>query len=304
SLLHDRRRLAYAILLIIILIFPFLPTVGTIKITLSWCTVLSGIIILILHYLYFKSEYQQLNIYYIQRICLILAIIDNYFVHYLLIRSLLIHILSWILLIISCLLPFFSLSIYRLKRLIIIFTSILTIYILLSTQYESLFVLFLCLLMLTWIITYEQQQQQEENIRLFTFQSLLFIFLAFFGTGNFASINSFDPSNVYCFLTIFNPFIMSFIIIFKCILPILIVTCATAYIIKNPNMIKNFRLYTLIICDLLAIELFFLIKTQGSWLDIGESISRYVILMAMIVILTAFHFLSSLLLKKELHLPS
>ncbi|CAF4858460.1 unnamed protein product [Rotaria sp. Silwood1] len=304
SLLHDRRRLAYAILLIIILIFPFLPTVGTIKITLSWCTVLSGIIILILHYLYFKSEYQQLNIYYIQRICLILAIIDNYFVHYLLIRSLLIHILSWILLIISCLLPFFSSSIYRLKRLIIIFTSILTIYILLSTQYESLFVLFLCLLMLTWIITYEQQQQQEENIRLFTFQSLLFIFLAFFGTGNFASINSFDPSNVYCFLTIFNPFIMSFIIIFKCILPILIVTCATAYIIKNPNMIKNFRLYTLIICDLLAIELFFLIKTQGSWLDIGESISRYVILMAMIVILTAFHFLSSLLLKKELHLPS
>ncbi|CAF4701902.1 unnamed protein product, partial [Rotaria sp. Silwood2] len=237
SLLHDRRRLAYGILLIIILIFPFLPTVGTIKITLSWCTVLSGIIILILHYLYFKSESHQLYIYYIQRICLILAIINNYFVHYLSIRSSLIHILSWIILIISCFLPFFSSSIYRLKRLIIIYTSILTIYILLSTQYESLFVLFLCLLMLTWIITYEQQG----NIRLFTFQSLLFIFLAFFGTGNFASINSFDPSIVYCFLTIFNPFLMSSVIIFKCILPILIVTCATAYVIKNPDMIKNFR---------------------------------------------------------------
>ncbi|CAF3587279.1 unnamed protein product, partial [Rotaria sp. Silwood2] len=299
SLLHDRRRLAYGILLIIILIFPFLPTVGTIKITLSWCTVLSGIIILILHYLYFKSESHQLYIYYIQRICLILAIINNYFVHYLSIRSSLIHILSWIILIISCFLPFFSSSIYRLKRLIIIYTSILTIYILLSTQYESLFVLFLCLLMLTWIITYEQQG----NIRLFTFQSLLFIFLAFFGTGNFASINSFDPSIVYCFLTIFNPFLMGSVIIFKCILPILIVTCATAYVIKNPDMIKNFRLYTLIICDLLALELFFFIKTEGSWLDIGESISRYVILMAMIVILTTFHFLASLLLKKELYLP-
>ncbi|CAF4173269.1 unnamed protein product, partial [Rotaria sordida] len=57
-------------------------------------------------------------------------------------------------------------------------------------------------------------------------------------------------------------------------------------------MIKNFRLYTLIICDLLALELFFFIKTEGSWLDIGESISRYVILMAMIVILIAFHFLA------------
>ncbi|CAF3389979.1 unnamed protein product [Rotaria socialis] len=296
SLLHDRRRLAYGILLLIILIFPFLPTVGTIKTTLSWCTLLTGMITLTLHYLYFKFESHQLYIYSIQRTCLIVAMTDNYFVHHLSIRSPLIHLASWIILIISCFLPFLSSSKYRLKRLIIILTSILTIYILLSTQYESLFVLILCLLMLTWIITYEEQ---KENIQLFTFQSLLFILLAFFGTGNFASINSFDPSNVYCFLTIFNPFLMSCIILIKCILPILIVTCATAYVIKNPDMIKYFRLYTLIICDLLALELFFFIKTEGSWLQIGESISRYVILMAMIVILSGFHFLASLLLQKE-----
>ncbi len=178
-----------------------------------------------------------------------------------------------------------------------IYTSILTIYILLSTQYESLFVLCLCILMLTWILTSEQQTQ--ENIWLLTFQSLLFILLAFFGTGNFASVNSFDPSNVYCFLTIFNPFLMGSIIIFKCILPILVVNCATAYMIKNPDMIRYFRLYTLILCDILALELFFVIKTEGSWLQIGESISRYVILMAMIVIISAFHFLASLLLNNE-----
>jgi phosphatidylinositol glycan class N len=151
--------------------------------------------------------------------------------------------------------------------------------------------------MLTWILTSEQQTQ--ENIWLLTFQSLLFILLAFFGTGNFASVNSFDPSNVYCFLTIFNPFLMGSIIIFKCILPILVVNCATAYMIKNPDMIRYFRLYTLILCDILALELFFVIKTEGSWLQIGESISRYVILMAMIVIISAFHFLASLLLNNE-----
>jgi phosphatidylinositol glycan class N len=152
--------------------------------------------------------------------------------------------------------------------------------------------------MLTWILTSEQQ----ENILLLTFQSLLFILLAFFGTGNFASINSFDPSIVYCFLTIFNPFLMSFVILFKCILPILIVNCATAYVIKNQDMIRYFRLYTLILCDILALELFFVIKTEGSWLQIGESISRYVILMTMIVIIIIFHFLASLLLNKELNL--
>jgi len=300
SFIHDRRRLTYGILLLIILIFPFLPTLGTIKITLSWCTVLSGVLTLIFHYLYFKSESQQFLIYRIQRICLIVAIIDNFLVHHLLIRSSLIHILSWIILIISCLLPFFSLAKYRLKRLVIILTSILTIYTLLSTQYEALFVVCLCSLMLAWILTSEQQQQQE-NIWLFTFQSLLFTLVAFFGTGNFASVNSFDPSVVYCFLTIFNPFLMGSVILFKCILPILIVNCATAYVIKNPDIIKYFRLYTLIICDLLALELFFVIKTEGSWLQIGESISRYVILMTMIVILTVFHFLASLLLSKEVN---
>jgi phosphatidylinositol glycan class N len=152
--------------------------------------------------------------------------------------------------------------------------------------------------MLTWVLTSEQQQG---NIWLLTFQSLLFILLAFFGTGNFASVNSFDPSIVYCFLTIFNPFLMGFVILFKYILPILIVNCATAYVIKNLDMIRYFRLYMLILCDLLALELFFVIKTEGSWLQIGESISRYVILMTMIVIVTIFHFLASLLLNKELN---
>ena len=232
--------------------------------------------------------------------CLLLAVIDNFLVHNLALRSSLIHLLSWIILIISCFLPFLSSSRYRLKRLIIIFTSILTIYILLSTQYESIFILCLCLLMLTWILTDEYQQQLKTNIHLFTFQSLLFILLAFFGTGNFASINSFDPSIVYCFVTIFNPFLMAVVILFKCTLPILIVNCATTYIMRNSDLIKGYRLYMLIICDLLALELFFFIKTEGSWLQIGESISRYVILMVMIVILTAFHFLASLLLKKDL----
>lgn len=281
----------------IILIFPFLPTLGTIKITLTWCTILSGAITLIFHYLYFKSERSLL--YHLQRLCLLLAIVDNYLIHSIGFRSSLIHLLSWILLFSSSFLPFCSSAKHRLKRLVIIYTSILTIYILLSTQYESLFVLCLCALMLTWILTSEQQN--EETIWLTTFQSLFFILLAFFGTGNFASVNSFDPANVYCFLTVFNPFLMGAIILFKYILPILIVNCATAYVIKNSEMLQSFRLYTLILCDVLAFEFFFAIRTEGSWLQIGESISRYVILMAMIVIIIGFHFLASLLLTKEFH---
>ena len=88
-------------------------------------------------------------------------------------------------------------------------------------------------------------------------------------------------------------------ILLKCILPILVVNCATASILRTPQINRTFRLYTLILCDILALEFFFAIRTEGSWLQIGESISRYVILMAMIVILLAFQSLAGLLLTTQ-----
>jgi len=38
---------------------------------------------------------------------------------------------------------------------------------------------------------------------------------AFFGTGNIASINSFDPSSVLCFVTVFSPFVMGALMLWK-----------------------------------------------------------------------------------------
>lgn len=46
-------------------------------------------------------------------------------------------------------------------------------------------------------------------------QQILLITVAFFGTGNIASINSFDPMSVMCFLTIFNPFVMGALMMLK-----------------------------------------------------------------------------------------
>lgn len=289
----------YVILLIIIAIFPFLPTLGSVKeISSIVSTLFAGILILIFYYLYFLNNNRSnlLMINRIQFVCLAFAIMNNALVHHFLIRSTWIHITSWILLIISCVLPLLSPPVQRLKRLILVYSSILNIYILLSTQYEALFVLTLSALMLSWIITHERQDNQ---LHLFTCQTILFILLAFFGTGNFASVNSFDPSVVYCFLTVFNPFLMGAVILFKCILPILLVNCATAYIIRTNASIRTFRLYSLILCDLLALELFFAIQTEGSWLDIGQSISRYVILMLMIVILMLFQYLAGFLLSYQ-----
>jgi hypothetical protein len=62
----------------------------------------------------------------------------------------------------------------------------------------------------------------EEDAENFNWQNVFRVYLlvfhlliAFFGTGNMASINSFDPVSVYCFLTVFNPIVMGIMLFLK-----------------------------------------------------------------------------------------
>jgi len=48
---------------------------------------------------------------------------------------------------------------------------------------------------------------------------LFFINVAYFGTGNVASVASFSVSSVYRLTTVFNPFFMGGLLIFKIMLP-------------------------------------------------------------------------------------
>ena len=49
---------------------------------------------------------------------------------------------------------------------------------------------------------------------------------AFFGTGNVASINSFDPAFISSFVTVFNPFLMGGLLLVKILIPFLVVAAA------------------------------------------------------------------------------
>uniref|UniRef100_A0A672IHF7 GPI ethanolamine phosphate transferase 1 n=1 Tax=Salarias fasciatus TaxID=181472 RepID=A0A672IHF7_SALFA len=108
---------------------------------------------------------------------------------------------------------------------------------------------------------------------------VFFIITAFFGTGNIASINSFDPASVYCFLTVFNPFIMGGLMMWKVIIPFIIVMCTF---------------------ETIQVHFFFLVQDYGSWLDIGTSISHYVIVMSMTIFLMLLSVVTHILTSKRL----
>ncbi|XP_038142671.1 GPI ethanolamine phosphate transferase 1 [Cyprinodon tularosa] len=221
------------------------------------------------------------------------------------------QIISWGTLASSIFVPLLS-STRLFHRLLSIFLSLTSTYLLLSTGSEALFPPVLSWLMFVWInieqealvaqgvsrrqelstidfsanidITKIRQLKLDDIRRSYFF--VFFIITAFFGTGNIASINSFDPASVYCFLTVFNPFIMGGLMMWKVIIPFIIVMCTFETIqVATQLSSRSLFLIVLVISDVMALHFFFLVQDYGSWLDIGTSISHYVIVMSMTIFL-------------------
>ncbi|CAL4147798.1 unnamed protein product, partial [Meganyctiphanes norvegica] len=197
-----------------------------------------------------------------------------------------------------------------LGRLMSVSAALLCPFLLLSIRHEAFFYLALTIAMYLWLIL--EYYLAGENVQLAALKHamwdadktkdtgrvlewsdlrrayfyLFFIMLAFFGTGNIASINSFDPSFVYCFVTVFSPFVMGSLLLFKTIIPFLLVTCffqAICTLIQVPQQAMFYMF--LVMSDFMALQFFFLIRTEGSWLDIGASLSHFIICMATTVFL-------------------
>ncbi|XP_030625600.1 GPI ethanolamine phosphate transferase 1 [Chanos chanos] len=236
------------------------------------------------------------------------------------------QLVSWSTLASSFFVPLLS-STRLFHRLLSILLSLVCTYLLLSTGYEALFPPFLSWLMFIWV-NIEQEAMHtmgvsnrtelssidfSENIDITKIRQLrlddirrsyffvFFIILAFFGTGNIASINSFDPASVYCFLTVFNPFIMGGLLMWKVLIPFVIVMCAFESIqVSTQLSSRSLFLIVLVISDLMALHFFFLVKDYGSWLDIGTSISHYVIVMSMTIFLMVLSIMTRILTSKRI----
>lgn len=105
---------------------------------------------------------------------------------------------------------------------------------------------------------------------------MLYILLCFFGTGNMASISSFDPSWTRHFVTVFSPFLMTSLILFKLSIPLILVGCAS-YALESEEYKKPISLAILFLGDCLSLPLMYCVTPYGSWLDIGSAISKFII---------------------------
>ncbi|XP_071502329.1 LOW QUALITY PROTEIN: GPI ethanolamine phosphate transferase 1-like [Diadema antillarum] len=216
-------------------------------------------------------------------------------------------IFSWAMLLGVFVLPRFSSELIS-HRLLSLAISLSSVFLLMSTSHEGLFCLCLCYVMFFWILCeFSLNEQDKVKLHHISFEEesdlerapprtlvlsdlrcawsfVFFILAAFFGTGNIASINSFDPSAVYCFLTVFNPFVMGALLLWKNVILFLLVACtfqAVHILLRLPT--ASLYLVVVLLSDAMALHFFFLVKDSGSWLEIGTSISHYVIVMSMIL---------------------
>ncbi|EFA82521.1 phosphatidylinositol glycan [Heterostelium album PN500] len=114
---------------------------------------------------------------------------------------------------------------------------------------------------------------------------IFFCYIGFFGVGNIASISSFDLSATYRFTTIFNPFLMGFLLLIKIFIPLLIVALSFSLLNNCLNIPRPASFLVVIaLTDIMNINFFFLVKDTGSWLEIGISISHYAISNAFIIL--------------------
>ncbi|XP_055273453.1 GPI ethanolamine phosphate transferase 1 isoform X2 [Moschus berezovskii] len=329
--------LSWIFFCLLLAVFPLMPVVG--RKPDIFLVVGAGLLVLLLSLFVVTSVIkrkdsfinEELVLHLLQMLGTVFSMCIVYGTHNSLLKKqglpLLNQIASWVILASSFVVPLLSPAVVF-DRLFSILLSSMSTYLLLSTGYEALFPLVLSCLMFIWIHMEQETLQQSASCKQkvsaiqFTCNSdvaqcrdlylddirrafflVFFLVTAFFGTGNIASVNSFDPSSVYCFLTVFSPFKMGALIMWKILIPFVLVMCAfEAVQLTTQLSSKSLFLMVINISDIMALHFFFLIKDYGSWLDIGTSISHYVIVMSMTIFMVFLNCLAQMLTTKKLSL--
>ncbi|CAL8086821.1 unnamed protein product [Orchesella dallaii] len=232
---------------------------------------------------------------------------------------------AWLSLVQSYFLPVLTSADTVTCRLTSMFLAIASPFSFISFSYESLFLpsLFLVLLMLLKLEMSDENLDEEswENFLNLSIEgterrrnwervelqkavrrawlNLFFVTLSFFGIGNIASVNSFDPSSTRCFVSVFQPWIMMLVLIEKILAPFLLVSCFFRRLLWSKIQVERSFLIVLLLCQGMALHTFLKVKNVGSWLEIGTTISHHVIVNATILCIFLLHFIADFLMSYE-----
>ncbi|GAA5934260.1 hypothetical protein JCM3775_006952 [Rhodotorula graminis] len=176
------------------------------------------------------------------------------------------------------------------ERLAVLLFAFAPSFVILSLSYEALFYGVYVAALIAWVQLESSLAAEEPNddgriklahvhVSLFF---LAFLHLGFFGVGNVASISSFYLEPVYRLMTVFAPFPMGALLLFKLLIPFVALAAASSVINRRLHLPPlSLFLVGSVLSELLTIFFFFRVTDEGSWLEIGSSITNFVICSAL-----------------------
>ncbi|TDZ41268.1 GPI ethanolamine phosphate transferase 1 [Colletotrichum trifolii] len=220
---------------------------------------------------------------------------------------------GWLVLITSLLVPLahqLQPNSHYIHRLMVIFLAFAPAFVILTISYEALFYVVYATTLLSWIQlesriqeftgapntnppTKETQKCQTppntaikaprfRPLRLSDARVALFFFVlfqsAFFSTGNIASISTFSLESVCRLLPVFDPFAQGAMLVFKIMIPFVFVSASLGVLNKLLGVAPSaLFMFAVGVSDVLTLHFFWVVRDEGSWLEIGSTICHFVV---------------------------
>ncbi|KAF4982912.1 hypothetical protein FZEAL_1540 [Fusarium zealandicum] len=230
---------------------------------------------------------------------------------------------GWVVLVVSLLMPLA----YRLQpnshymhRLVVIFLTCAPTFVILTISYEGLFYVAFSITLLAWVRleyavqAFAQGQVKEEAAvakqqkrELGTFRplalsdarvALFFMVLlqsAFFSTGNIASVSTFSLESVNRLFPMFDPLSQGALLTLKLMIPFVLISANLGVLNKRLGVAPS-ALFMVVLAgsDILTLYFFWVVKDEGSWLEIGSTISHFAIASFLCVFVAALEVVSAM----------
>ncbi|KAI0532569.1 GPI ethanolamine phosphate transferase 1 [Xylaria digitata] len=236
------------------------------------------------------------------------------------------QIVGWLVLVISLLMPLahrLQPNNHYLHRLLVIFLTCAPTFVILTISYEGLFYFAFSLTLVTWVrlehhgYIFLQPKQEEENSQKSTTEAVvkviksrfrplslsdarvaLFFFAllqsAFFSTGNVASVSSFSLESVCRLLPIFDPFSQGALLVLKLMIPFVLISANLGVLNKRIGVAPSaLFMLAMSLSDILTLYFFWVVKDEGSWLEIGSTITHFIIASLLCVFVAALEGVSA-----------
>jgi phosphatidylinositol glycan class N len=204
---------------------------------------------------------------------------------------------------------------HYMHRLVVMFLQFAPTFIILTISYEGLFYLAFCLCLFSWMRLEHQiylhttevpsaiptpraavepavaaaedrpappQQSEYRSLKLGDARIALFFFFfiqsAFFSASNIASVSSFSLDAVYRLVPVFDPFSQGALLLVKLMVPFAALSANFGLLNRRLGVAPSaLFMVVMAVSDVMTLSFFYMVKDEGSWLDIGTTISQFVI---------------------------